>query len=436
MMRLFAKVALAMLAASFLAFGASHLFKHLIDSPLDKREAPQPLRVFAHLLRHEFASKDYDATRARIDTMSRELNIPMNIGKIDDRNVVPEDIARRLSSPGEYPLALDPRRTMLYISLSPRQVLVLGPDRQFRPPPDQWTIVMVALINLLIVGVTALLVTLPMVRRLSRMKDAADAIGRGDFSARAAKTGPSDAIGSLAIAFNHMAETTQRLVENQRHLLQAVAHELRTPMARIRFGLEMFLDASSPQQREQRVKAMDDDLSELDDIVEELLLFNRFEDGAPPVGKEYLSATAVLLNLVDSRKVQRPEVMLELDGLSENLPLVYASSRAFARAMGNLLSNALRYARSRVCISMAVTDGGLRIAVADDGPGIPRDKWELVFEPFARLDPSRTRESGGVGLGLALVKRITNTHDATVYIEDTPGGGATVVTLWPASREE
>jgi len=108
-----------------------------------------------------------------------------------------------------------------------------------------------------------------------------------------------------------------------------------------------------------------------------------------------------------------------------------AEPRLFARAVENLLRNALRYARERVVVSAWVTEGRLEVAVRDDGPGSPAEARERVFQPFGRLDRSRSRAEGGAGLGLAIARRIVERHGGSTGILDAPEGGAELRTRWP-----
>ena len=109
-----------------------------------------------------------------------------------------------------------------------------------------------------------------------------------------------------------------------------------------------------------------------------------------------------------------------------------ADRKAFVRAIGNLVRNGLKYARSEVRISATVErPGWLRLDVVDDGPGIPKESWDTIFEPFARLDSSRSRTTGGVGLGLAIAHRILEQYGGAIRVANAPGGGARLVTHWP-----
>ena len=165
--------------------------------------------------------------------------------------------------------------------------------------------------------------------------------------------------------------------------------------------------------------------------MQELLVFSRYEAGAAPEQHDAVDARDRVRRLVARLEPLHPERTLSMDLSGDPPPAMRASERAFDRAVGNVVSNALRYGRSEVRVELEVAGDRLRVAVCDDGPGIPPEDRARVLQPFARLDASRNRGSGGVGLGLAIVARIVATHGGTLRIEDAALGGARVVTEWP-----
>lgn len=256
-------------------------------------------------------------------------------------------------------------------------------------------------------------------------------IAKGEISARADTRG-NDAISDFAAHFNRMAERNQTMLEGQRDLMRGVSHELRTPVARIRFALELARETQVESERERHFSAIDSDLTEIDELIQELLLVDRLSDGSLPMPAQTFT---VLTIVQDEIKRQRPgrsqiEVVLQID-LDGQLTLV-GSERLFRRVVRNLLSNALRHAQHRVRISITGTAAGISIRFEDDGPGIPTSERARILEPFVRLDESRSRESGGVGLGLTIVDRILRAVGGRLRIEDGKSGGASVEIAWPS----
>ena len=282
---------------------------------------------------------------------------------------------------------------------------------------------------LLIVAVTSVIILRPVARRVRILEDTAARFGEGDLGARAHIESPG-LIGELARRFDAMADQLQLLVDNQRHLLHSVSHEIRTPISRVRFRLELIESAASDASRKKQIQGLTRDLDALEALVQELLSFARFTQGTPRLERVELDAGPTLQRIVDDLPRQQ-ETPIELVDAPAPITL-HVDRDLFKRALENLLLNAERYASSRIIVRYASTPaGGVRIEVGDDGPGIPTADRERIFEPFARVDSSRSRSSGGTGLGLAIVQRIVRWHDGEVHVDVDPElGGALFVSTW------
>lgn len=316
-------------------------------------------------------------------------------------------------------------RTLMVTAVHDGRVVQVGPIAL--DPPDGWWWIIGAVA--LVVGLlAALLVAAPLARSLDRLAAAARQIMGGDLSARAGiSRGP---VQALAHDFNAMAAHNQRLVESQEHLLQAVSHELRTPCARIRFAVEMLETDAEPAQRARRVDGIDHDLDELEGLVDELLTHTRAQAAGAPSEQAALPVAAELTAL--ARDALDRQAGVDVVATAPEALTVWAEPRTFRRALRNAVLNAVRHAEGRVVLTAQAVDGAVQIAVADDGPGIAEADRERVFEPFTRLDESRSRAGGGVGLGLAIVRRILQLHGGRAWVEaDATLGGARVVTRWP-----
>lgn len=386
--------------------------------------------VFPRLL------SDIDVAKRRLEgvpsqQMAQELarlqtQLPYPARLIDPiREPPPPDVRAGLSA-GRTFVVSPARGRFVFISIrGGTTLLVYGPLEDYMGFP-RFPLALVIGAICLVVGLAGLVLAAPMARRLNALERAAERIGEGDWDARASVSS-SDAIGSVAQQFNLMADRVQELLGSQRQLIQAVSHELRTPAARMRFGLEMLSAARSQEERERRIDSMDEDLSELDQLVEELVLFVRSENLT--IEPRPVSLPGPVRPLVDRLAEDHPRIRFELEGPGELVAM--ADEKLLLRAIRNLLSNAARHARSQVTVGLEHTEATVSIAVRDDGRGIASSDRVRVFEPFARLGESRSRESGGVGLGLTIVKRIVESHGGTATIVDAPEGGAAFVTTWP-----
>ncbi|MCG7561299.1 MULTISPECIES: ATP-binding protein [unclassified Pseudoalteromonas] len=208
----------------------------------------------------------------------------------------------------------------------------------------------------------------------------------------------------------------------QRDLLHGVAHEFRSPMARMQFALDMLEDAEE-EEREALHTSLNQSLQDLEGLVSELLYYARVKDNSVKPKQVVLQMSSVLQETLDKVAPFYPQVDFELDAQE----IHWQGDEALVkRLFTNLLRNAGRFARQRVRVELREQSGELVVRVIDDGIGIPPGKQARIFEPFTRLDPSRSRDSGGCGLGLAIVQSIVSKHDGTVRVseESTDLGGA------------
>jgi two-component system, OmpR family, sensor histidine kinase RstB len=317
-------------------------------------------------------------------------------------------------------------------------VLEIGPLYQMDPYPPQ-LLVLIGAIGLSLIGLMVYLLVRPLEQRLRELEGAATHIASGRLDARVPSRG-ADAVGRLAAAFNAMAEHLQRSLNIQREMVRAVSHELRTPVARLRFGLEMVGDAENEAARRKYMDGMDSDIQDLDRLVDEMLTYARLEQGAPALNFQAVDLGALIDQVIDELAPLRANVRVErgevVDAPDGGGAWVEGEPRYLHRALQNLLSNAMRHAESRVRLSYQIGHRRCRLDVEDDGPGVPEEAWERLFTPFLRLDDSRTRASGGHGLGLSIVRRIIYWHEGRAQISRSDDlGGARFSLIWPRRQD-
>lgn len=280
------------------------------------------------------------------------------------------------------------------------------------------------------VGLLALW-ALPMWRDMDRLRNAAVRMGQGDLGMRV-HLSRITGIRHVGESFNAMASRIATLIDNQRSLTNAVSHELRTPLARLSFEVDVLDRSGLPREHSRVLRDMRADISELESMVAELLVYARLERPADDAVKQETvdtrdwlgEALAQVAHQADARNVR----CVVVEG---HPPHVSLNPRYMSRALLNLVQNAVRYARGRIEIALAhCPQGGFELIVDDDGPGIPAEDRDRVFEPFTRLDESRDRGTGGAGLGLAIVQRVAASHRGTIQVFDSPLGGARFVLRW------
>ncbi len=246
---------------------------------------------------------------------------------------------------------------------------------------------------------------------LARLDLAARDIGQGERPALLPETGPRE-LAALAQRFNAMARQVRGLLTARTTLLAGVSHDLRTPLARMRLALEMIKSDPTPTLIEQ----LESDIEEMNGLIATLLDLARGLEREPPVE---LDIATLLNGLVNPLPTPHPAITVHCPARPHKVP-----PRALRRAIGNLLQNALRYAPDTPIELVCEDDPPwCRIGVLDRGPGIPADRIAAMFEPFQRLDASRSPQTGGAGLGLAIVRELARANGWQVKLEPRPGGG-------------
>ncbi|ENX06768.1 hypothetical protein F897_03053 [Acinetobacter variabilis] len=319
------------------------------------------------------------------------------------------------------------------IPSSTSEVLVMGPVPLFNWMPFQLA-AGITLLSLFVLslGIYGLLV--PMQRKLREVSYALNKMKTGNMSLRLPVEG-SDEMATLASSYNNMSDHIQRLIEAQRELMRAVSHELRTPVARIRFAVEMMADEDDYDYRLQQVEQIDKDIEALNTLIDEIMTYAKLEQGMPSIEFEDID----LFEVLDQVAVETDALKTgkEVEVLPMPVPVIVEAERRYLhRVVQNLVGNAVRYCEQKILISGGLDAKGMAyICVEDDGPGIPEADRARIFEAFARLDDSRTRASGGYGLGLSIVSRIAYWFGGEIQVDQSPTlGGARFIMIWPASR--
>ena len=270
----------------------------------------------------------------------------------------------------------------------------------------------------------------PFWKDVEEIKFVADEIGCGNFDV-STTIGQQSTLSPIAEAINGMAQRIRELLQNSADLSLAVAHELKTPITQLSLSVGMAKECCSAEMRP-LVDGMGRDVAELDALVTELLAAAQLERSASffPERVDFRDF------LTDAADAAKDELAIDPDssviiGLG-SIPAgpAYLDPAQMRRALMNLLRNAGRHAQRLIRVSATAGNGRYSISVEDDGPGISPEHRERVFEPFARLDPSRRRDTGGHGLGLSIVQRIARLHGGDAAIDDSPYGGARVTISW------
>ncbi|TBV01790.1 ATP-binding protein [Phytopseudomonas dryadis] len=422
---------------------AAQVYSRIGDSGLAlvgevQQISEQLARATVYLLIDELIRHPLDEQPRRLAELKRDkqFGFDLSLVRLQDANLDVDQ--RRRVEEGDTVMALGKGGDTIHVFagiVATPWVLEIGPLYQMNPYPAQ-LLLLIGVLGLSLVGLLVYLLVRPLERRLGEVEEAATRIARGSLDARVPAGGSGDSVGRLAAAFNAMAEHLQGSLNTQRELVRAVSHELRTPVARLRFGLEMIDEAANETARRKYMDGMDHDIQDLDKLVDEMLTYARLEQGAPALSFQPVDLRALIDQVIAELAPLRASVRVEAghgaSAQEAGAVLVEGEPRYLHRALQNLVGNALRHAESRVRVSYRIGPRRCRLDVEDDGPGIPEDAWARIFTPFMRLDDSRTRASGGHGLGLSIVRRIIYWHGGRAQLDRSEAlGGARFSLVWP-----
>lgn len=429
MNRLFPTLALTV----FLALSSSLLVSwYLLEYPLftaNTAELEVSLEQVADDLRQQLSGHPESQWDSIIVQTPHDRNFDINWFSLEDNGLPIEDQALLFSTQRLISHEADETPVMEMLFPEQRMVLVIEPSAGYRPMLN--TLVSVLAV-LAICFIAALLALRPLARRIRQLQLLANEYGQGNWLVKNSDK-RKDHIGELGESMQNMASQIHQLIENnnslvidQRELMQAVAHEFRAPMARMRFALEMKEDSTVDAAASAEISQA---LDELNEMVSEVLQYARLQIAAPDLTMNAVILNQLIQECVVKCRQQFPESVFETD-----LPhpvLINADPAHLQRAFINLFSNAAKYGHNKIQISIEESADRVSVHIDDDGFGIPDRDKQRALKPFVRLDSSRSRKLGGTGLGLAIAHGVAIKHNGTLKITDSKLGGARLTITLP-----
>jgi signal transduction histidine kinase len=256
----------------------------------------------------------------------------------------------------------------------------------------------------------------PLTRRLYLLNNAAAKIGSGQLDARIAGSKFSY-IKVLEQSFNTMASKIEKLVADNKILARSLSHDIRTPMACLRFGIEAALDSKSIEKKNSYLIRMDNELTRMEEMTSLFLDYASMERQALNLKKQPTNVQALVTSAITDCQVLAKQKNIKLSIFESEDSFNYQLDYHWCyRAIVNLISNAIGYADSCVIIQLKSSHNAITITVADDGKGISEDKLDIIFNPFVKLDANRTREQGHFGLGLAICTKVMDWHQGSISV--------------------
>lgn len=403
-----------------------------------KQVSEQQVRALAIFLLDDLSNfRTLEEKTERLATISNQFGFPIQFANINDVDVDADQRVRlRRSEVVVHFRDSASVENSAFIILVPTEindtVIRVGPIQLFNWYPLN-LIISVILISMFLISLGVYALIFPLERKLQLVQVGLNNVTKGKLNTRVEVVG-QDEISRLSATFNSMVEHIKRLIESQRELTRAVSHELRTPVARIRFAVDMLADTDDAESREMQRDYIDKDIEALNGLIDEILTYAKLEEGSPKLDWEMVNLSELITQIVkETNALGKPiEVISEV---SHAKARAMADRRYLHRVVQNLAGNALRYANGKIKVSAGVAKGRAYVTVEDDGQGIPEADRDKVFIPFSRLDDSRTRASGGYGLGLSIVSRIAFWFNGEISVNESPElGGAKFTMTWPVKQ--
>ena len=375
------------------------------------------------LLERELAEVPQENWPQQLASLDLDLSFPVHIEYTQDQPL--DDDSFAALGRGEIVILEDRSLCMEQIP-DTNYVLVAGPIPylSFQHEIADFDYLLLGLLGISL-GLPVFIWIRPHWRDLLLLERTARRLGRGDLSARI-NLPEKSSLQRLGRAFDQMADNIQEVIASKKRLTDNVAHELRTPLVRLRYRLEML----DPPLEDDAQQGIERDISHLETLIDEMLTYARLD-------RPQVTLTYQTFSPAEWLQKRQHDWQSLLDGKQlhvETIPYEWhwqGDIKLLDRMLDNLVGNALRYSQQQIRIALSQEPGWHIIKVEDDGPGIPAEQRATIFDAFVRLDPSRDRATGGFGLGLAIVQGIMLAHKGSAVAEESTLGGACFICRWP-----
>lgn len=359
-----------------------------------------------------------------IDITLIQQTLPYSITLIANEHVgfLPEQ-KQQLASGKVVSLFHDDSHLLLYSKVNDNELLQLGPiqlaSASASPQLKNWLLIL----SYLLLAALILAWSKPLWRDLTTLINMTEQVSKNtpELKGNIAK---HSVLQPMHQALTQMSARISELMAIQKQMIHAVSHDIRTPLARMKFSLAM-LDTSIDKYPELTTtkQSLSSDISEIEELINNLLSFGRIESNKIELDKQDVDLSTLIENLVE--KLEPLTHSKITTHLQPNINY-FCDGHLIERAIQNLIANAQKYGNKQVTVCLQRSETHTVITIEDDGFGIPEKQKEQVLQPFTRLEESRNKSSGGFGLGLAIVSRIVQWHQGTLLIEESEIGGAKV----------
>jgi signal transduction histidine kinase len=396
----------------------------------DNPPAPHQLRLYSTLLdtiSHDANQQAPSRLPEFIQQQQQLWQLPLQL-LARDRLALPPELEQQLSATGGLPLASEDGTSYVKaLPAHPAWLLQLQvPSEPGHQPEDLW-------LTLALYGGLCLIMLLwlaPLTRRLWLLSQTASSFGAGNLQARLPYSRWSY-ISALELSFNQMAQQIEQLLADNRLLASSLSHDLRTPIACFRFGLEAATEESDPVRKNRFLQRLEQDLDRMEAMVNAFLEYASLDRQHQHWQLSHVDMLQLCQQAIQSCEplATARHLQIELHAAAAALPHIDGHPHWLYRVLLNLLQNACRYAQQRVQIEVWQQDQQLCLRIRDDGAGIANEDAQRVFLPFVRLE-TQSSTAPQFGLGLAIVRKVLDWHQAQINLETTaPAGASFVITI-------
>lgn len=398
----------------FVGWGLDKLAEHADSGIENNHENPITLvyRQLSQGLAQQLNVLPERALTAAVNQFQQQYQITSHLVLTTDI-ALPNTLLAQLEEEGDLLLASQNDQYLLHkLEQHPTYMLQLNfPLEREENQPFHYVLTIA-----LYIGICAivLLWVFPLSRRLFLLNNAAAKIGDGQLNIRIAPSRFSY-IKMLEQSFNNMASQIEKLVADNKILARSLSHDIRTPIACLRFGLEAALDSKTLEKKDSYLTRMDSELTNMEDMTSAFLEYASMERQAFRLKKQTTDINALINSAITDCEMLAHQQHVSVKLVSTSSTIHYSLDyHWFYRALVNLISNAIGFANSQVLLSLSHNDKALILTIEDDGKGIAPDKLDVIFTPFVKLEAERSREQGHFGLGLAITVKVIDWHQGTI----------------------
>lgn len=385
-----------------------------------------------YLIQQAFDKASPSDWKIVIKRLSEQTSFNLRVKKRDSINLSKEE-QQALSSQSFFWRGDASLKVTFYIDIKEQGFLLVA-DRIPMSSVDFSVVIYLILVFVVLISVCMFLWVYPLWRDLKKLVSATSRFGKGNLETRAVVS-KNSVVATLGQTINQMAERTQQLLHSQKTLTNAIAHDLRTPLYRLRFAFEMLSETNNSDQELSYWSSISRSIDDLDHLVNQTLVLSRYSSDRQLVS----FANNDIVSLTNEECIQtfqlHPDIRYQLDlHIDPDYKMTSIDSAAMRRALRNLLTNACKFASSFVEVGLSYEHESKEyvLTICDDGPGIEENALEKIFLPFEQLNNERRDITSGHGLGLAIVRHIASWHSGSVSAGNSSLGGAKFIFRWPA----